>query len=88
MTTSGLYGTVVGATTTAPSAVIAPGVEVKWALAALRDAPSLPPQYRRRRSTATMPTDADPDATSGADAGDEPEIRILSSRRLSPRRSY
>ena len=25
---------------------IAPGVEVKWALAALRDVESLPPQYR------------------------------------------
>jgi preprotein translocase subunit YajC len=48
MTTSGLYGTVVqlhddGTTVLA----IAPGVEVKWALAALRDADSLADGYRR-----------------------------------------
>lgn len=47
MTTSGLYGTVVakhddGSVTLA----IAPGVEVKWAGAALRDAASLNQQYR------------------------------------------
>jgi preprotein translocase subunit YajC len=44
MTTSGLYGTVVGlnADDTAQLS-IAPGVEVKWALAALRDVASLPP---------------------------------------------
>jgi hypothetical protein len=28
---------------------IAAGVEVKWALAALRDIASLPPQYRKER---------------------------------------
>jgi preprotein translocase subunit YajC len=47
MTTSGLYGTVTelhdDATVTMS---IAPGVEVKWALAALRDVASLPTQYR------------------------------------------
>ncbi|HKC27924.1 MAG TPA: preprotein translocase subunit YajC [Jatrophihabitans sp.] len=47
MTTSGLYGTVVarnGDDTVLLS--IAPGVEVKWAVAALRDAASLPGQFR------------------------------------------
>jgi preprotein translocase subunit YajC len=49
MTTSGLYGTVVGRNDEEGTAqlAIAPGVEVKWALAALRDAKSLPDQYRK-----------------------------------------
>lgn len=48
MTTSGLYGTVVGRNDddTAQLA-IAPGIEVKWALAALRDVKALPEQYRK-----------------------------------------
>jgi preprotein translocase subunit YajC len=48
MTTSGLYGTVVAIN--ADDTVIlsvAPGVEVRWAFAALRDAAALPPRYRR-----------------------------------------
>lgn len=48
MTTSGLYGTVVAIN--ADDTVIlsvAPGVDVRWAFAALRDAPALPPRYRR-----------------------------------------
>ena len=48
MTTSGLYGTVVAVN--ADDTVIlsiAPGVEVRWAFAALRDAAALPPRYRR-----------------------------------------
>jgi preprotein translocase subunit YajC len=61
MTTSGLYGTVVhrnGDGTV--QLAIAAGVEVKWALAALRDATSLPPQYREgltgaRNDPATHP---------------------------------
>ena len=71
MTTSGLYGTVVtrhddGTVLLA----IAPGVEVRWAAAALRDAESLATTYRRG-------IDADADATGEAndrassDAGDE-----------------
>jgi preprotein translocase subunit YajC len=47
MTTSGLYATVAainGDGTVQLS--VAPGVEVRWALAALRDAESLPAQYR------------------------------------------
>ena len=48
MTTSGLYGTVVGKNDDGTvQLAIAPGVEVKWALAALRDAESLPERYRR-----------------------------------------
>ncbi len=48
MTTSGLYGTVVGMNPDDTVQLsIAPGVQVKWAIAALRDVESLPPQYRR-----------------------------------------
>jgi preprotein translocase subunit YajC len=48
MTTSGLYGTVVGRNDDGTVLLaIAPGVEVKWALAALRDAASLSDTYRR-----------------------------------------
>jgi len=47
MTTSGLYGTVVGLNDDdTVQLAIAPGVEVKWATAALRDAQSLPERYR------------------------------------------
>ena len=48
MTTSGLYGTVVGRNEDGTVILsIAPGVEVKWALAALRDAESLSETYRQ-----------------------------------------
>jgi preprotein translocase subunit YajC len=48
MTTSGLYGTIVSRNDDGTvQLAIAPGVEVKWALAALRDPESLPNQYRR-----------------------------------------
>src|SRR6476661_9804590 len=48
MTTSGLYGTVVAKHDDGTVLLsIAPGVEVKWAAAALRDAPSLADNYRR-----------------------------------------
>jgi preprotein translocase subunit YajC len=47
MTTSGLYGTVVARNEDETVLLsIAPGVEVRWALAALRDVASLPPRYR------------------------------------------
>jgi len=47
MTTSGLYGTVVGRNDDETVLLaIAPGVEVRWALAALRDVASLPPRYQ------------------------------------------
>jgi preprotein translocase subunit YajC len=48
MTTSGLYGTIVGRNDDdTVQLAIAPGIEVKWALAALRDVKSLPAQYRK-----------------------------------------
>ena len=57
MTTSGLYGTVVGRNDDDSVLLsIAPGVEVRWALAALRDLESLPMDYRGE------PNDAEADA--------------------------
>ena len=48
MTTSGLYGTIVARNDDGTvQLAIAPGVEVRWALAALRDPESLPEQYRK-----------------------------------------
>jgi preprotein translocase subunit YajC len=48
MTTSGLYGTVVARNDDGTVLLsIAPGVEVKWAIAALRDAESLSDRYRQ-----------------------------------------
>ena len=48
MTTSGLYGTVVRRNDDdTVQLAIAPGVEVKWALAALREAAELPERYRQ-----------------------------------------
>jgi preprotein translocase subunit YajC len=48
MTTSGLYGTVTAINEDGDTVLlsIAPGVEVKFTFAALRDAASLPAQYR------------------------------------------
>jgi len=62
MTTSGLYGTVTslnGDDTVQLS--IAPGVEVKWAIAALRDVESLPNQYRESIATEEEKADDPPD---------------------------
>jgi len=60
MTTSGLYGTVVSRNDDGTVILsIAPGVEVKWALAALRDAESLSETYRQGISS------ADNDSASG-----------------------
>jgi preprotein translocase subunit YajC len=70
MTTSGLYGTVVGKNDDGTVLLsIAPGVEVKWALAALRDAESLSDTYRR-----AIDGDDDRLAIDGADEhrSDEP----------------
>ena len=48
MTTSGLHGTVVARNDDDTVQLsIAPGVEVRWELAALRDLRSLPAQFRR-----------------------------------------
>lgn len=51
MTTSGLYGTVtrVDDDDTVQLA-IAPGIEVRWALAALRDVQSLPGRYQQAQA--------------------------------------
>jgi preprotein translocase subunit YajC len=48
MTTSGLYGTVVAIDQEDDSVLlsIAPGVEVRWTIAALRSVGELPPRYR------------------------------------------
>jgi preprotein translocase subunit YajC len=47
MTTSGLYGTITGRNDDDTVQLqVAPGIEVKWALAALRDAESLAAQFR------------------------------------------
>lgn len=48
MTTSGLYGTVVQVNPDDDTVLlsIAPGVEVKWTIAALRNVVELPPRYR------------------------------------------
>jgi preprotein translocase subunit YajC len=47
MTTSGLYGTIAARNSDDTVQLeIAPGLQVKWAVAALRDADSLGPQFR------------------------------------------
>ncbi len=63
MTTSGLYGTVVGINDDdSVQLAIAPGVEVKWASAALRDVPSAPPPSP---AEAEPPDDEPPEPTTG-----------------------
>jgi preprotein translocase subunit YajC len=58
MTTSGLYGTVVARNDDETVLLsIAPGVEVKWALPALRDLSSLPTQYRPGHEPGEQPAD-------------------------------
>ena len=60
MTTSGLYGTVVARNDDDSVLLsIAPGVEVRWALAALRDMESLPVEYRGEPDAAGADADAD-----------------------------
>lgn len=67
MTTSGLYGTVVVRNEDGTVMLsVAPGVELKWALAALRDAQSVPQQYRHA-------IDADIDSGADADADGGPK---------------
>lgn len=68
MTTSGLYGTVVGRNEDGTvQLAIAPGVEVKWALAALRNPESLPDRYRQ--GFAGGAPDDHPDADGGGVEG-------------------
>jgi preprotein translocase subunit YajC len=55
MTTSGLYGTVTRLNDDdTVQLAIAPGVEVTWALAALRDVDSLPDRYKQGTSRDTV----------------------------------
>ena len=62
MTTSGLYGTVVGKDDDGTVLLaIAPGVEVRWAAAALRDAGSLSGPYQRGLAGAPRPGGASAD---------------------------
>jgi preprotein translocase subunit YajC len=62
MTTSGLYGTVTGLNgDDTVQLSIAPGVEVKWAIAALRDVESLPNQYRESIAPEEEKADDPPD---------------------------
>jgi preprotein translocase subunit YajC len=63
MTTSGLYGTVVARNDDDTVQLsIAPGVEVRWAVAALRDVASLPQRYQT-----APPHDGQDGPTPGAD---------------------
>jgi len=59
MTTSGLYATVVSVDHADDSVqlLIAPGVEVKWTIAALRSVTELPPRYREAIDSPTEPGD-------------------------------
>lgn len=64
MTTSGLYGTVTGLNPDdTVQLTIAPGIEVKWATAALRDVESLPNQYREPLEPEEEKADEPPDDT-------------------------
>ena len=70
MTTSGLYGTVVAKNDDGTvQLAIAPGVQVRWALAALRDASSLPQQYRQGIGGAGQDGSDGADGTEGAGSG-------------------
>ena len=80
MTTSGLYGTVTAINEEDDTVLlsIAPGVEVKFAFAALRDAASLPTQYRAgtapypERSADEAATAPEPRTPAGRPAPDRP----------------
>ena len=82
MTTSGLYGTVTAINEDGDTVLlsIAPGVEVKFTFAALRDAASLPTQYRggttpyseRSADEAATPTEPD-DARRDRPAPERPD---------------
>lgn len=69
MTTSGLYGTVLARNDDQESVQlsIAPGVEVKWALAALREVESLPERYRKGVGEGVGEHDGSRDRDSTAD---------------------
>ena len=72
MTTSGLYGTVTARNDDGTvQLAIAPGVEVKWALAALRDASSLPDRYRQGIDDAEQGSDQSSDAGRDGESRDD-----------------
>lgn len=71
MTTSGLHGTVLAKNADGTALLsIAPGVEVRWEIAALRDIASLPDRYHRRVA-GSAPSDAGEvdGATGASDSG-------------------
>jgi preprotein translocase subunit YajC len=60
MTTSGLYGTVVGINDDdSVQLAIAPGVQVRWTIAALRPIETLPARYRGETPGESGPHDPD-----------------------------
>lgn len=64
MTTSGLYATVVSVNPDGSVLLsIAPGVEVRWSLAALREVGELPDQYRGPIAEESRPGVAQPEAS-------------------------
>ena len=66
MTTSGLYGTVTTRNDDdTVQLLIAPGIEVRWAVAALRDVESLPDRYRRGSGPNVDVTDDGAEGPSG-----------------------
>lgn len=68
MTTSGLYGTVTARyDDDTVQLQIAPGVEVKWALAALREPEALPPNFRRGFAGGPPGGSVNPGGTGGSD---------------------
>lgn len=74
MTTSGLHGTVVAKNDDDTVMLsIAAGIEVRWELAALRDAAALPKQFRSAHRTAADPSDADLDDADTNAAEDGPQ---------------
>jgi preprotein translocase subunit YajC len=82
MTTSGLYGTVVARHDDGTVMLaIAPGVEVKWAAAALRDAAALSDAYRRPLAGSTGEPGSD-DGAAGASRrpdGDHSSVELRKS---------
>ena len=70
MTTSGLHGTVLAKNPDGTAQLsIAPGVEVRWELAALRDVGSLPDRYRRSAGGPPVVADEGDSNTGGSGSG-------------------
>jgi preprotein translocase subunit YajC len=89
MTTSGLYGTVVSVNPDGTALLsIAPGVEVRWSIAALREVSELPDQYREPiTGTAGQPGQvADPAGGEGTDLPSSAPARPAGPSNRRPRR--